>query len=185
MRETIYLAAGIPTFLWGALVILGVLRNAPRIIRIIVKRAPEYEVQTPMSFTVLAVAFSVLAFGFGLLFGGGMMIVGVTWFDVKLRVLGLYSTFGECPFVALVLYPLGVGSFCLFQLLAAYLWWDVDNKAARAWTILMYYLMGVAIVNIIVQDAQPLFCLNAWLLGAVIGALITASRPENWIAAAK
>ena len=111
------------------------------------------------------------------------MLVGMTWFDVKLKALGLYSTFGECPFVGSVLYPLGLGSFCLFQLLAIHLWWDVENKATRAWTLLMYYLMGVAIVFMFVRDSQPLFCLNPWLLGAVVGGLITAAFPENWIRA--
>ncbi len=180
MKETIYFVAGIPVFLWGMLATYGALRNAPRLFRMATRRDQEYG-RTPMRVIILALGAIVLACSFVLVLGGVLMLIGVTWFDVKLKTLGLYSTFVEYPFVDLILYPLGLGSFCLFQLLAMHLWWDMEHRVIRAWAFLTYYMMGVAIVFIFVRDSQSLFCLNPWLLGAVVGGLIIVLHPESWI----
>ncbi|MCP4536994.1 MAG: hypothetical protein GY832_07585 [Chloroflexi bacterium] len=180
MKETVYFVAGIPVFLWGLLTIYGALRNTPRILKMVTRRDPEYG-RAPILVVILALGVTVIAFGFVSVLGGGVMLVGVTWFDVKLKTLGLYSTFGEYPFVDSILYPLGLGSFCLLKLLAIHLEWDMQHRAIRIWTFLMYYLMGLAIAFVFVRDSQSLFCLNPWLLGLIVGSLITVSYPENWI----
>ncbi len=181
MKETIYFVAGIPVFLWGMLAIYGALRNTPRLFRMATNRDPAYG-RTSMLSVVLTLGVIVFALSFALVLGGGIMLVGMTWFDVKLKTLGLYSTFGEYPFVDLILYPLGLGPFCLLQLLAIHFWWwDMSHRGIRIWTFLMYYLMGVAIVFVFVRDSQLPFCLNPWLLGLVIGSVVTVSYPENWI----